>query len=65
MVTGSKDCTVMVWMFSAKSQAILGDNNSKFHANFSPPGFTVFVRFNMKFYTVFVSFGMKDQYVIS
>ncbi|XP_035827819.1 neurobeachin [Aplysia californica] len=28
VVTGSKDCTVMVWMFSAKSQAILGDNNS-------------------------------------
>ncbi|KAI8797894.1 neurobeachin, partial [Biomphalaria glabrata] len=28
LVTGSKDCTVMVWMFSAKSQAILGDNNN-------------------------------------
>ncbi|XP_059162921.1 neurobeachin-like isoform X4 [Physella acuta] len=29
VITGSKDCTVMVWMFSAKSQAVLGDNNSK------------------------------------
>ena len=35
-MTGSKDCTVMVWMFSAKSQAILGENNSnfKFFSNF-------------------------------
>ena len=29
IVTGSKDCTVMVWMFSAKYQAIVGDNGSE------------------------------------
>ncbi|PVD34451.1 hypothetical protein C0Q70_05725 [Pomacea canaliculata] len=30
VVTGAKDCSVMVWMFNAKSQAILGDNGSKY-----------------------------------
>jgi hypothetical protein len=29
VATGSKDCTVMVWLFNAKSQAILGDNASE------------------------------------
>ncbi|CAL1540736.1 unnamed protein product, partial [Lymnaea stagnalis] len=28
VITGSKDCTVMVWMFNAKAQAVLGDSNS-------------------------------------
>ncbi|KAK2185649.1 hypothetical protein NP493_229g03011 [Ridgeia piscesae] len=28
IVTGSKDCTVMVWHWQAKQQSILGDNNS-------------------------------------
>ena len=30
VVTGSKDCTVMVWHWSTKQQRILGDNGSKF-----------------------------------
>ena len=30
VVTGSKDCTVMVWHWNAKQQSILGDNGSKF-----------------------------------
>ncbi|XP_048243612.1 neurobeachin-like isoform X2 [Haliotis rufescens] len=28
IVTGSKDCTVMVWMFNSKNQAVIGDNGS-------------------------------------
>ncbi|XP_052793628.1 neurobeachin-like isoform X3 [Mya arenaria] len=28
VVTGSKDCTVMVWMFTSRNQAIIGDNGS-------------------------------------
>lgn len=28
VVTGSKDCTVMVWHWNAKQQSILGDNGS-------------------------------------
>lgn len=35
VVTGAKDCSVMVWMFNAKSQAILGDNGSKCFVGFS------------------------------
>ena len=30
VVTGSKDCTVMVWHWSTKQQRILGDNGSTF-----------------------------------
>ncbi len=29
VVTGSKDCTVMVWHWNAKQQSILGDNGSR------------------------------------
>lgn len=29
IVTGSKDCTVMVWQFNARTQAIVGDIGSK------------------------------------
>jgi len=32
VVTGSKDCTVMVWHWSTKQQRILGDNGSTFTA---------------------------------
>ncbi|XP_048774132.2 neurobeachin-like isoform X3 [Ostrea edulis] len=28
IVTGSKDCTAMVWMFTSRNQAIIGDNGS-------------------------------------
>ncbi|KAK6172415.1 hypothetical protein SNE40_016068 [Patella caerulea] len=28
IATGSKDCTVMIWMFNSKHQAIMGDNGS-------------------------------------
>ncbi|XP_041358388.1 neurobeachin-like isoform X2 [Gigantopelta aegis] len=28
VVTGAKDCTVMVWMFNSKMQAVIGDNGS-------------------------------------
>ncbi|KAL3880046.1 hypothetical protein ACJMK2_032318, partial [Sinanodonta woodiana] len=31
IITGSKDCTVMVWMFTARNQAIIGDNGSTEH----------------------------------
>ncbi|XP_060594313.1 neurobeachin-like isoform X2 [Ruditapes philippinarum] len=31
IVTGSKDCTVMVWMFTSRNQAIIGDNGSIEH----------------------------------
>ncbi|XP_053400196.1 neurobeachin-like isoform X2 [Mercenaria mercenaria] len=31
IVTGSKDCTVMVWMFTSRNQAIIGDNGSIDH----------------------------------
>lgn len=31
VITGSKDCTVMVWMFTARNQAIIGDNGSLEH----------------------------------
>lgn len=31
VITGSKDCTVMVWMFTSRNQAILGDNGSMDH----------------------------------
>lgn len=30
IVTGSKDCTVMVWQFNARNQAIIGDIGSKY-----------------------------------
>jgi hypothetical protein len=30
VITGSKDCTVMVWMFTSRNQAIIGDNGSKY-----------------------------------
>ena len=29
IATGAKDCTVMLWLFNAKAQAIVGDNGSK------------------------------------
>jgi WD40 repeat protein len=32
IVTGSKDCTVMVWHWSTKQQSVLGDNGSKFQS---------------------------------
>jgi len=32
VVTGSKDCSVMVWHWSTKQQRILGDNGSKCYA---------------------------------
>ena len=32
IVTGSKDCTVMVWHWSTKQQSVLGDNGSKFRS---------------------------------
>jgi len=35
VVTGSKDCTVMVWHWSTKQQRILGDNGSKFNIGYS------------------------------
>ncbi|XP_052674845.1 neurobeachin-like isoform X3 [Crassostrea angulata] len=31
IVTGSKDCTAMVWMFTSRNQAIIGDNGSLEH----------------------------------
>ncbi|KAL5011719.1 hypothetical protein ScPMuIL_010270 [Solemya velum] len=31
IITGSKDCTVMVWMFTSRNQAIIGDNGSLEH----------------------------------
>ncbi|CAC5374326.1 NBEA [Mytilus coruscus] len=31
VITGSKDCTVMVWMFTSRNQAIIGDNGSMEH----------------------------------
>lgn len=31
IVSGSKDCTVMVWMFTSRNQAIIGDNGSIEH----------------------------------
>lgn len=31
IITGSKDCTVMVWMFTARNMAIIGDNGSLEH----------------------------------
>ncbi|XP_062597787.1 neurobeachin-like isoform X2 [Saccostrea cucullata] len=31
VVTGSKDCTAMVWMFTSRNQAIIGDNGSLEH----------------------------------
>ena len=30
VVTGSKDCTAMVWHWNAKQLSILGDNGSKY-----------------------------------
>ena len=30
VVTGSKDCTVMVWHWNSKQASILGDNGSKY-----------------------------------
>lgn len=33
IVTGSKDCTAMVWMFTSRNQAIIGDNGSKWIYN--------------------------------
>jgi hypothetical protein len=30
VVTGSRDCTVMVWHWNAKQQSILGDNGSQY-----------------------------------
>ena len=35
VVTGSKDCTVMVWHWSTKQQRILGDNGSTFSVHFN------------------------------
>lgn len=29
VVTGSKDCTVMVWLWSSRGQAVVGENASK------------------------------------
>lgn len=31
IITGSKDCTVLVWMFTSRNQAIIGDNGSIEH----------------------------------
>jgi len=36
VVTGSKDCTVMVWMFTSRNQAIIGDNGSTSHIELWP-----------------------------
>ena len=63
IVTGSKDCTVMVWQFNARTQAIVGDIGSKYITKYIYIYIYIYIYFTTNFIPI-VDSVYKRKYKI-